>query len=72
MDRKSLPLKPHRLWPQRRRQQPFAPPGTLVADPNAPKPILSYLAYGPTEFREEKGTTLDKIDDVASITEELR
>lgn len=30
----------------KRRTQPGAPPGTLVADPSAPKPVMTVIAYG--------------------------
>ncbi|MEW5763345.1 MAG: magnesium/cobalt transporter CorA [Acidobacteriota bacterium] len=36
----------------RRQTPPGAPPGTLVADPSAPKPLLHIVAYGPDGFRE--------------------
>ncbi|MEW6758344.1 MAG: magnesium/cobalt transporter CorA [Acidobacteriota bacterium] len=35
-----------------RQTPPGAPPGTLVADPAAPKPLLHVVAYGPDGFRE--------------------
>ena len=37
----------------RRRTPPGAPPGTLVTDPSAPRPVLTVLAYSPHEFVEQ-------------------
>lgn len=43
--------------PRRRRTRKHAPPGTspgtLIADPAAPKPVLTLIAYGPEGVREE-------------------
>jgi magnesium transporter len=37
----------------RRRTPPGAPPGTLVTDPSAPRPVMTMLAYSPQEFVEQ-------------------
>jgi magnesium transporter len=37
-----------------RRTMPGAPPGSVVVDPQAPKPVTTLMAYGPDKFREEK------------------
>jgi magnesium transporter len=37
-----------------RRTMPGAPPGSVVVDPQAPKPVMTLMAYGPDKFREEK------------------
>ena len=38
---------------QKRRTPPGAPPGTLVADPSAPKPVISVMTYGGDGCSEE-------------------
>ncbi len=45
-----------RRWRRRshRRPAPGAAPGTLSIDPNAPRPVLSVVAYGPDEFVEKR------------------
>jgi magnesium transporter len=40
----------------RRRTQPGALPGTVVADPRAPAPTIRVLSYGPEDFSEEQPT----------------
>lgn len=53
----SLPgQKKHRHRNRRRRTPPGAPPGTLIADPTAPRPVISVLAYGPQEMVEQDVT----------------
>jgi magnesium transporter len=37
----------------KRRAPPGTSPGTLIADPAAPKPVLTLIAYGPAGVREE-------------------
>ena len=49
----------------RRRTAPGAPPGSVVIDPQAPKPALSLLAYGPATVHEQR------IDDVSIIRQYL-
>lgn len=56
--------KPHRhKLPRRarRRVHPGAPPGTLVADPNAVPPTIHAMCYGPDEFHEENVADLARI-----------
>jgi len=40
-----------------RRTEPGAPPGTLVADPAASKPVVRLIAYGPAGFVERELAT---------------
>src|SRR4051812_20261643 len=35
-----------------RRTQPGAAPGTIIADPTAPKPVIQVLAYSAEKFEE--------------------
>jgi magnesium transporter len=42
----------------KRRAPPGSAPGTLIVDPGAPNPILTFLAYGPEGVREEKPADL--------------
>jgi magnesium transporter len=37
-----------------RRTMPGAPPGSIVVDPQAPKPVITVIAYGAEKIREEK------------------
>jgi magnesium transporter len=39
--------------PRRRRAAPGSPPGTLLPDPQAPRPVMQIIAYGPAEFIEK-------------------
>lgn len=60
--KKSPPLPA--LVPEERfhhRAPPGAPPGTLIADPNAPKPVITVIAYGPDGFTEEHPESLEAI-----------
>jgi len=44
-----------RIHPRfRRRTPPGAVPGTVVADPQAPRPVICALAYGPDDFAEHQ------------------
>ena len=45
--------KKHKSKVFRRRTLPGAPPGTLVTDPSAPRPVITMLAYSPQEFVEQ-------------------
>ncbi|MFN0009432.1 MAG: magnesium/cobalt transporter CorA [Planctomycetota bacterium] len=45
--------KPPRRRRTKRRSPPGTSPGTLIADPAAPKPVLTLIAYGPEGVREE-------------------
>jgi magnesium transporter len=48
---------------RRKRPPPGTPPGTLVADPSAPKPVISVIAYG------SDGCVEQTIQDVAALRE---
>ncbi len=45
----------------RRRTPPGAPPGTLIADPEAPPPQIHVFAYGPEQFHEQEITDLRQL-----------
>ena len=51
--------------PRRRRKErmpePGTPPGLLVADPDAPKPVIRVLAYGPDGVDERAIQSPDEI-----------
>lgn len=53
--------KQRRRPPIRRHTEPGAPPGTLVADPALPRPIVHVLCYGPDEYEEHELRDTDKI-----------
>ncbi len=54
--------KPHRK--RRHRRGPLgAVPGTLLVDPEAPRPIIRTLAYDPTELREKEITDIRSLGD---------
>lgn len=44
-----------------RRAQPGASPGTLIVDPEAPKPVITMMSYGPDRFEERTLESLDPI-----------
>lgn len=46
-----------------RRTPPGTPPGTLVADPEAPHPVIRILAYGPEEVVEHEITEPGRVRD---------
>ncbi len=46
-----------------RRTPPGTPPGTLVADPEAPHPVIRILAYGPEEVVEQEITEPGRVRD---------
>ncbi len=46
---------------RRRRTPPGAPPGTLAADPNAPKPRIQLVTYGPGGFSQRTLASLDAL-----------
>lgn len=63
--KKKRPPPPH-LLPEERfhhRVPPGAPPGTLIVDPNAPKPVLTVIAYGPDGFVEKRPQNLETLKD---------
>ena len=47
---------------KRRTGRVGAPPGALEIDPNAPKPVLRAIAYGPDELEEHEVTDLAQLD----------
>ncbi len=54
MGKKHRHAKKRRTHVKPRRTAPGAAPGTLVADPAAPKPVISVLAYGPDRLLQEE------------------
>ncbi|HOA75330.1 MAG TPA: magnesium/cobalt transporter CorA [Phycisphaerae bacterium] len=48
-----------------RHTPPGTPPGTLIADPNAPRPVIRLMAYGRDEYTERT------VDDLESIPQML-
>lgn len=53
-----------------RRTAPGAAPGTLVADPAAPKPVVRLLAYGPQGCVERELHTIAEINQIPKFLEE--
>lgn len=49
-----------RFVDRQRIEAPSVPPGTLVVDPDAPRPVLSIFAYGPNGHVEEQASTVDR------------
>lgn len=47
----------------RRRTPPGSPPGTLVTDPSAPRPVMTVLAYSPQDFLEQDVSDPQQIRD---------
>jgi magnesium transporter len=43
---------------------PGSAPGSLIADPRAPRPVIRVLAYGPGEFHEEEIQSAHKLSDL--------
>lgn len=56
--------KKRKIHHPRRRTSPGAVPGTLIADPHAPQPIIRVMAYGPHEMLEEE---LQNVQDVHEV-----
>ncbi len=55
---------PHSRSTSRKRRQrpaPGSPPGTLVADPDAPKPVIRVMAFGPDDLEEFDISNLDQL-----------
>src|SRR5262245_10860947 len=56
--------------PRRRRRRngrvpvPGTPPGTLVTDPEAPKPVITVLAFGPDGVDERP---LERVDELPAL-----
>ncbi|MDX2114594.1 MAG: magnesium/cobalt transporter CorA [Planctomycetota bacterium] len=55
------PGKQNRRSPFKRRSKPGAAPGTMIVDPQAPKPRVRLIAFGPDEFLETEVEDLEKI-----------
>lgn len=58
--------RPHKAKKRRRKRKlirlrPGTKPGTLLADPEAPKPVISVLAYNSGEFVEKKSIEISEI-----------
>jgi len=53
-----------------RRTPPGAAPGTLVADPAAPKPIVRLLAYGPAGCVERELRTIAEVNQIPQFVEQ--
>jgi magnesium transporter len=47
-----------------RRPRPGAPPGTLVADPGAPQPVIRVLAFGPDQLHEEEAAAPERLPEI--------
>jgi magnesium transporter len=48
----------------RRRSPPGAPPGTVTADPDAPRPVVRVMAFGPGELLER---TLEDVGEIRDL-----
>ena len=46
---------------RRRRIAPGAPPGTLVPDPHAPRPVMQVIAYGAAELAEQEVASAEAV-----------
>ncbi len=46
------------------RPPPGSAPGTLVADPDAPHPVIRVMAYGPDQMVERRCAHVDDVDDL--------
>lgn len=55
MSKKSRAARRLRKSLLHRQAPPGSPPGTLVADPASPRPILHVVGFGPEGFRESEG-----------------
>ena len=64
MGRKSASGKRSRSKRFKRRTIPGAVPGSVVADPSAPKPMLRVLSYGPDGFEEQTLDGLQGLDEL--------
>ena len=56
----------HTLAPIRRRTAPGEVPGTVVVDPNAPKPVIHVISYGTDKIEEQ---TLDIVEALPVLLE---
>ena len=46
---------------RRRRAPPGSAPGTLIADPDAPRPIYRVISYAPDGYEEASPTSVDEV-----------
>jgi magnesium transporter len=56
----------HTLVPIRRRTAPGEVPGTVVVDPNAPKPVIHVISYGTEKIEEQ---TLESVEELPALLE---
>ena len=56
----------HTLVPIRRRTAPGEVPGTVVVDPNAPKPVIHVISYGTDKIEEQ---TLESVEELPGLLE---
>src|SRR5262245_59320588 len=49
--------------------KPGTAPGTLIADPAAPKPVVSLIAYGGADLLELELKTTDDLDRLPQVVE---
>ncbi|MDH3241638.1 MAG: magnesium/cobalt transporter CorA [Alphaproteobacteria bacterium] len=55
----SRPANRHTLRKRKHRPTAGSPPGTLIADPTAPKPVIRVMAYGPDQLQEQEITDVE-------------
>ena len=64
----TMPTKPthsKRRTKRLKRRTPIgAPPGTMIADPAAPRPKIRVIAYGPDAYTDEHPRTLDHLKEL--------
>jgi magnesium transporter len=65
----SDPPHRHTLVPIRRRTAPGEVPGTVVVDPNAPKPVIHVISYGSDKIEEQ---TVENVDELPALLERSR
>jgi magnesium transporter len=56
----------HTLVPIRRRTAPGEVPGTVVVDPNAPKPVIHVICYGTDKIEEQ---TVESVEELPTLLE---
>ena len=59
-----LKTKLKRRHKDRHRTPPGSPPGTLMVDPEAPKPVIRVMSYGPEALHEQ---TVESVGDVETL-----
>lgn len=55
----------------RRRSLPGTSPGTLLAEPGAPKPVVTLIAYGPQQLVEQKLETPADLDTIPQFLDKF-